>query len=146
MVTLQPKTEPSSDRPSFLGLPASWRVWSNLGEQFWGGVLVGIGIGLLLGAVLVEQELMTLQRKAWVCVAGILLAGVGRIIATRAPHRGMPLVTEAEKVAARERFEHHFGEVNLGHATGVDNERIDADLARDYADNHEGGGHQIRKP
>jgi predicted transcriptional regulator len=38
--------------------------------------------------------------------------------------------TEAEKKAARERFERHFGEVNLGHATGVDNEGIDADLAR----------------
>ena len=44
---------------------------------------------------------------------------------------------ESEKQAARERFEHHFGEVNLGYATGVDNERIDADLAREYADLHE---------
>ncbi len=37
--------------------------------------------------------------------------------------------TEAEKKAARERFERHFGEVNLDHATGADNEGIDADLA-----------------
>lgn len=47
--------------------------------------------------------------------------------------------TEAEKKAARERFERHFGEVNLGHATGADNESIDADLARAYADSHEEG-------
>ncbi len=47
--------------------------------------------------------------------------------------------TEAVKKAARERFERHFGAVNLGHATGVDNEGIDADLARAYADSHEGG-------
>ena len=47
--------------------------------------------------------------------------------------------TEAEKKAARERFERHFGEVNLGHATGADNEGIDADLARAYADSHEEG-------
>jgi hypothetical protein len=47
--------------------------------------------------------------------------------------------TEAEKKAARERFERHFGEVNLGYATGADNEGIDADLARDYADSHEDG-------
>jgi len=46
--------------------------------------------------------------------------------------------TEAEKQAARERFESHFGEVNLGYPTGVDNESIDADLAREYADNHGG--------
>jgi|SRR5665213_1778138 len=45
--------------------------------------------------------------------------------------------TEAEKNAARERFENHFGEVNLGHATGADNESIDADLARAYADSRE---------
>lgn len=40
--------------------------------------------------------------------------------------------------AARNRFERHFGEVDLGHPTGVDNESIDADLAREYASNHEG--------
>ena len=42
--------------------------------------------------------------------------------------------TEAEKQAARERFERHFGAVNLGQATGVGNEGIDADLARAYGD------------
>ena len=46
--------------------------------------------------------------------------------------------TEAEKQAARERSERHFGEVDLGYATGVDNEQIDADLAREYAATHEG--------
>lgn len=45
--------------------------------------------------------------------------------------------TEAEKHVARERFEQHFGEVDLGYATGVDNAQIDADLAREYADTHE---------
>ena len=45
--------------------------------------------------------------------------------------------TEEEKQAARSRFERHFGEVDLGHATGVDNEQIDADLAREYANTHE---------
>ncbi len=45
--------------------------------------------------------------------------------------------TEEEKQAARARFERHFGEVDLGYATGVDNEQIDADLAREYANTHE---------
>lgn len=36
--------------------------------------------------------------------------------------------TEADQRAARERFERHFGAVNLGHPSGVDNEAIDADL------------------
>lgn len=30
-----------------------------------------------------------------------------------------------------------FGAASLGHATDLDNEQIDADLARAYADNHE---------
>lgn len=45
--------------------------------------------------------------------------------------------TAAEQQAAREHFARHFGEVNLGDATGADNEQIDADLAREYADPHE---------
>ena len=45
--------------------------------------------------------------------------------------------TEEEKQAARERFRRHAGAINLGYATGADNESIDADLAREYADNHE---------
>jgi predicted transcriptional regulator len=49
------------------------------------------------------------------------------------------LMCETERQAARQRFERHFGAVNLGYATGADNEGIDADLARAYADPHEGG-------
>lgn len=37
-----------------------------------------------------------------------------------------------ELSAAWEHFERHFGEVDLGYATGVDNEQIDADLVREY--------------
>ena len=47
------------------------------------------------------------------------------------------LRTEAEKQAARERFERHFGAVDLGFPTGTDNESIDVDLGREYADAHE---------
>jgi hypothetical protein len=46
-------------------------------------------------------------------------------------------VDPKSKAEARERFERHFGSVHLGRATGADNERIDADLAREYADDHE---------
>src|SRR5438034_5434649 len=45
--------------------------------------------------------------------------------------------TEADRQAARDRFERHFGAVNLGYATGADNESIDADLTREYAETHE---------
>ena len=49
------------------------------------------------------------------------------------------LQTEAQKQTARERFERHFGAINLGYPTGADNESIDADLAKEYADTHEEG-------
>ena len=39
--------------------------------------------------------------------------------------------------AACERFERHFGELDLGHPTGTDNASIDADIAREYASKHE---------
>lgn len=41
--------------------------------------------------------------------------------------------TDVELQAARERFERHFGAVDIGYATGTDNESIDADLAGEYA-------------
>ena len=46
--------------------------------------------------------------------------------------------TIAEQQAARVRFEQHVGEVDLPDAIGADNEHIDADLAREYGDTHEG--------
>jgi len=47
------------------------------------------------------------------------------------------LRTPEEKAAARLRFEQHLGEIRSGRPTGADNESIDAELAREYADNHE---------
>lgn len=35
---------------------------------------------------------------------------------------------------ARQKFKSHAGAISLGHATGSDNQAIDADLARAYAD------------
>jgi hypothetical protein len=46
--------------------------------------------------------------------------------------------TAAEQHAARVRFEQHFGEVDCPDAVGADNAQIDADLAREYGDTHEG--------
>ena len=46
----------------------------------------------------------------------------------------------ADQQAARSQFERHFGAVNLGRATGIDNESIDADLAREYSEMHEESG------
>jgi hypothetical protein len=91
MTAQQEKSNPKLGRPSFFGLPANSGVWSQLGTMFWSGGLVGVGIGLLLGAVFVELELMTLQRKAWVSVTGIVLAGVGQAMAWRSVRRSQQL-------------------------------------------------------
>ncbi|NJK34272.1 MAG: hypothetical protein HC919_04575 [Oscillatoriales cyanobacterium SM2_2_1] len=46
----------------------------------------------------------------------------------------------AQQEEARQRFRSHAGAISLGYATGIDNESIDADLARAYANQYEGQG------
>lgn len=46
-------------------------------------------------------------------------------------------ISSPERQAARQRFEQHFGEVDVPAAVGADNEQIDQELTRAYADNHE---------
>ncbi|MBP5976849.1 hypothetical protein HW132_30035 [Brasilonema sp. CT11] len=41
--------------------------------------------------------------------------------------------TELQREEARQRLLHYAGAISLGYATGIDNEGIDADLARAYA-------------
>jgi hypothetical protein len=45
----------------------------------------------------------------------------------------VPDLTPEEWEAARERLRQHAGAVTLENPTGLDNEQIDADLAREYA-------------
>jgi hypothetical protein len=49
--------------------------------------------------------------------------------------RSRPKVSRAKAAAAKKRFFELT--VDLGYPTGADNESIDADLAREYANNHE---------
>ena len=51
-----------------------------------------------------------------------------------------PSLSEEERQAAWARLQRHCGAVSLGHATGAENESIDADLAREYDSVHEGEG------
>ena len=46
-------------------------------------------------------------------------------------------LSEQERAEAMARLMQHAGAVNLGHPTGMDNESIDADLAREYSSAHE---------
>jgi hypothetical protein len=48
------------------------------------------------------------------------------------------LLSAEQKEKARQRFRNHAGSISLGFETGVNNEGIDADLARAYASEYEG--------
>ena len=50
--------------------------------------------------------------------------------------RALHSVTKQEE--ARQRFRNHAGAVNLGYVTGTDNESIDIDLAKAYANEYDG--------
>ena len=56
-------------------------------------------------------------------------------LATTAPKPRKLSPEEAER--RRRAFERHFGAWDSGDLDSSDNERIDADLAREYADDHE---------
>jgi predicted component of type VI protein secretion system len=58
-------------------------------------------------------------------------------IASRLPRPERPPASEADREAALARLRQFAGTVSLGHPTGIDNEQIDADLAREYLDPHE---------
>ena len=68
------------------------------------------------------------QPAAWVA------ARMPMLLPTRKPR---PILTPEEYEAARQRLMRHAGAVNSGDPNSADNERIDADLAREYANNHE---------
>jgi hypothetical protein len=74
--------------------------WPYQSAHFWCGLLAGVGVGLLLGAALVELELLTTHRKAWASLLGAVLVGIGGLIGRprRSDHRG-----GEEQVAAADR-------------------------------------------
>ena len=57
--------------------------WPFHSAHFWCGLLAGVGVGLLLGAALVELEALTSQHKAWVSLLGAVLVGVGGLVGCR---------------------------------------------------------------
>jgi hypothetical protein len=58
---------------------------------------------------------------------------------TRRAAERRPKLSEEERQAARDRLLRYAGAVNSGDPNSADNERIDADLAREYTSTHEDG-------
>lgn len=76
-----------SDRPSFFGLPPHWRALGRIGGRYWGGLLAGLGLGLLVARALAELEV---PLTAWIGLAAIVLVGIGQVIAFRSVRRDQP--------------------------------------------------------
>ena len=91
----------------------------------------------VLSLELSDEVYAALQQQAE--VAGVSLA---ELVATSIEQQyGSPKreksQAEIEKEAARQRFRSHAGSINLGYATGAENESIDADLVRAYSNTSE---------
>jgi hypothetical protein len=84
-----------------------------------------------------EQAFAVLRRQAE--AAGTSPARLAAASLERQFGNTEAIQDESARQAARERFERHFGEIKQGGAMDADNERIDADLAGEYADTHEKG-------
>ena len=88
----------------------------------------------LLSLKLSDEFYAVLQQQAE--VAGVSIA---ELVATSREQQYGSLrreksQAETEKEAARQRFRSHAGSINLGYATGADNESIDADLVKAHSD------------
>jgi len=74
-----------------------------------------------------EQRLQFMAEQQGTDAQGIVLQAVKRLLPPPKP-------TPEEIAAANKELFSHTS--SLGYATGLDNEQIDADLAREYADDH----------
>ena len=57
--------------------------WPFHSAQFWCGLLAGVGVGLALGAALVELDMLNPHRKAWASLLGAVLVGIGGLVGWR---------------------------------------------------------------
>jgi hypothetical protein len=57
-------------------------------KLFWGGLITGVGLGLMLGAALFYLELVASGHKAWLAIPSVLLIGMGRYVTQKNPNDG----------------------------------------------------------
>jgi hypothetical protein len=82
-----------------------------------------------------DEVYADLQRKA--NAVGISITELIVTVLSRqgaATNRVMLSLEQQEQ--ARQKFKSHAGAISLGYATGIDNEAIDADLAKAYANEY----------
>jgi hypothetical protein len=78
----QQQTAGPANRPSFsgkiFGQPPFWRVVQQAGPRFWAGTLWGVGLGLMVAAILLDLELLKPHWKVWAILPGVILMVVGQ--------------------------------------------------------------------
>ena len=81
----QENASPAPERPSFFSMPTRLHFMSR--GLFWGGVLYGAGLGVLLAAILVALEVIGPTRDRWDHWASVLVIAfmlIGQAVAQRA--------------------------------------------------------------
>ena len=84
-----------------------------------------------------DEVYADLQQKA--NAAGLSIAEwIVAVVSYQSSGVSKVLRSVEQQEEARQRFRNHAGAIRLGYAIGIDNESIDADLARAYASEYEG--------
>lgn len=81
----------------------------------------------------VYEEIMRAAQESHLPPSQIAAARISAFPA----RKSRPVLTPQERKAAMARLTRHAGAVRSGDPASADNERIDADLMREYADAHE---------
>src|SRR5262245_60999634 len=79
------------ERPSFFSIPPRMRFWGQVGARFWGGVLIGVGVGIFLAGILAEFEVINLGPDRWTPrVSAIVIAFIltGMLVTQRSASPG----------------------------------------------------------
>lgn len=84
-----------------------------------------------------DEVYADLQQKA--NAVGLSIADwIIAVVSHQSSNIDKALLSVEQQEEARQRFRNHAGIISLGYATGIENESIDADLARAYASEYEG--------
>jgi hypothetical protein len=82
-----------------------------------------------------DEVYADLQRKA--SAVGISITEwIVTVLSRQGAAANRVMLSLEQQEQARQKFKSHAGAISLGYATGTDNEAIDADLAKAYADEY----------
>jgi hypothetical protein len=82
-----------------------------------------------------DEVYADLQRKA--SAVGISITEwIVTVLSRQGAAANRVMLSLEQQEQARQKFKSHAGAISLGYATGIDNEAIDADIAKAYADEY----------